>query len=170
MAGHNSIKMTELSLLYKRLGFKYIKTYVQSGNVIFKADEAVSEKETAQKIEAEIFRKYGYTVPVMIRSIEEIKSLLKTNPYLATPDFDPSKMAVIFLHEVVTDLQNEKMRNVNYPPDKFQITGREIFIYCPDGFGRTRLYTNFFENKMKVTGTARNWKTIKTILSLAEGF
>lgn len=170
MTGHNSIKMTDLSLLYKKLGFRENHTYIQSGNVIFKADEAVSENETAQKIESGIFRKFGYTVPAMIRNIEEMKSLFKTNPYLSAPDFDPSKMAVIFLHEEVTDSQKEKMRNISYPPDKYQIAGREIFIYCPNGFGRTRLYTNYFENKMKVTGTARNWKTIITIFSLAEKF
>ena len=77
-------------------------------------------------------------------------------------------MAVIFLHEEVTEEQIQKVINIDYPPDKFKISGREIFIYCPNGFGRTKLYTNFFEKKMGVTGTARNWKTITTILQIAE--
>lgn len=170
MTGHNSIKMADLSSLYNRLGFRENKTYIQSGNVIFKAEGNVSEKEIAGKIEKEIYDKYGYTVPAMIRNMDELKNLFKTNPYLAEPDFDPSKMAVIFLHEAVTDAQIEKMRNVNYPPDKYQLADGEIFIYCPNGFGRTKLYTNFFEDKMKVTGTARNWKTITAILGLAEEF
>lgn len=170
MTGHNSIKMADLSLLYKRLGYTENKTYIQSGNVIFKAKELLTEKETAQQIEAEILRKFSYTVPVMIRNINELKSLFKNNPYLSEPGFDASKMAVVFLHDEVTDIQMGKMRNINYPPDKYQISGREIFIYCPNGFGRTKLYTNFFEDKMKVTGTARNWKTITTLLGLAEEF
>jgi uncharacterized protein (DUF1697 family) len=99
-----------------------------------------------------------------------VKKLFASNPYLDIQNFDPSKMAVIFLHEIVSESQSEKMININYPPDKFQITDREIYIYCPNGFGRTKLYTNFFENKMGVTGTARNWKTITTILSMAETF
>jgi len=170
MTGHNSIKMTDLSLLYKRLGYTENKTYIQSGNVIFKDKGLLTEKEIAQQIEAEILRKFSYTVPVMIRNISELQSLSKNNPYLSEPGFDASKMAVVFLHDEVTDLQIEKMRNVNYPPDKYQLSGREIFIYCPNGFGRTKLYTNFFEDKMKVTGTARNWKTITTILGLANEF
>ena len=170
MTGHNSIKMADLSLLYKRLGYTENKTYIQSGNVIFKSSGLLTEKETAQQIEDEILRKFSYTVPVMIRNISEIQSLFKNNPYLSEPGFDASKMAVVFLHEEVTDTQMEKMRNINYPPDKYQISGREIFIYCPNGFGRTKLYTNFFEDKMKVTGTARNWKTITTLLGLAEEF
>lgn len=168
MTGHNSIKMAELSLLYNRLGFEENKTYIQSGNVVFKSDLKISGKEIAVKIEKAIFEKYAYTVPAMIRSIDEIKNLFSTNPFLEIQTFDPSKMAVVFLHENVTEIQQDKMNNINYPPDMFQIAGREIFIYCPNGFGRTKLYTNFFENKMGVTGTARNWKTISTVLSLAE--
>jgi uncharacterized protein (DUF1697 family) len=170
MTGHNSIKMADLSLFYKSLGYKENKTYIQSGNVIFKAREGLPEKEMAQQIEAGILRKFTYSVPVMIRNVNELKSLYKNNPYLSEPDFDASKMAVVFLHEELTDMKMEKMRNINYPPDKYQLSGREIFIYCPNGFGRTKLYTNFFEDKMKVTGTARNWKTITTILGLAEEF
>jgi uncharacterized protein (DUF1697 family) len=77
-------------------------------------------------------------------------------------------MAVLFLHDKPSESQIQKVANIDYPPDKFRIIGREIFIYCPNGFGRTKLYTNFFEQKMGVVGTARNWKTITTILNIAE--
>jgi len=170
MTGHNSMKMTELSSLFKGLGISENKTYIQSGNVIFKADSQVSEKELAQLIEDEIYRKYKYNIPAMIRNIAELKGLFKINPYLSEPDFEPSKMAVIFLHDELSDSQKDKMINVNYPPDKYQLSGREIFIYCPNGFGRTKLYTNFFEGRMGVTGTARNWRTVSAILALAEDF
>lgn len=170
MTGHSSIKMADLSLLYHTLGFMENKTYIQSGNVIFRAGNDISEGEISNKIEKAIKEKYGYNVPVMIRTSDEVKSLFSTNPYLDIKDFDPSKMAVVFLHEIITALQVGKMRNISYPPDKYQIADKEIFIYCPNGFGRTKLYTNFFENKMGVTGTARNWKTITSILSLAEEF
>jgi uncharacterized protein (DUF1697 family) len=168
MTGHNSIKMADLSLLYHTLGFLENKTYIQSGNVIFRTDHSISEEEISKKIEKAIKEKYGYNVPVMIRTSDEVRSLFSRNPYLDIKDFDPSKMAVVFLHEIITALQIEKMRNISYPPDKYQITDREIFIYCPNGFGRTKLYTNFFEDKMSVVGTSRNWRTITTILSLAE--
>ena len=170
MTGHNSMKMTDLSLLFNEIGLVQNKTYIQSGNIIFKTDGEVSEKELARKIETEIYRKYKYEVPAMIRNIEKLKCLFKINPYLSEPDFDSAKMAVIFLNEKLTDLQMKKMRNINYPPDKYQLSGNEIFIFCPGGFGKTKLYTNFFESKMNVIGTARNWKTISAILSLAEDF
>jgi uncharacterized protein (DUF1697 family) len=165
MTGHNSIKMAELASLYKDLGFSDVQTYIQSGNVIFKS--ADSETEVRDKIEKGISAGFGYDIAAMIRTVEELEALFSINPYLKEDDFNPAKMAVIFLHEPVTDIQSAKVSTVSYPPDKFQIGRREIFIYCPNGFGRTKLYTNFFENKMGVTGTARNWKTISTICELA---
>ena len=101
MTGHNSMKMKDLSLLFTGLGIRENKTYIQSGNVIFKADDQVSEEELADLIEAGIYRKFKYEIPAMIRNIEELKGLFKINPYLSEPDFEPSKMAVIFLHDIL---------------------------------------------------------------------
>jgi uncharacterized protein (DUF1697 family) len=168
MTGHNSIKMTDLAVLYKNLGFSDAETYIQSGNVIFSGANERSPSDISQKIEQAILEKFNYTVPVMVRSVKEIKELLSSNPFINEEKFDPSKMAVIFLNEEASDIQIQKVISVNYPPDKFEIIGKEIFIYCPNGFGRTKLYTNFFEKKMGVKGTGRNWKTITTIMSISE--
>jgi uncharacterized protein (DUF1697 family) len=168
MTGHNSVKMIDLLALFRDLGFTDAATYIQSGNVIFSGIYEISELEIALKIENAILERFNYTVPVMIRTVEEMGNYAIVNPFLLEENFEPSKMAVIFLHEKVTDSQIKKVINIDYPPDKFEISGREIFIYCPNGFGRTKLYTNFFEKKMGVTGTARNWKTVTTILQIAE--
>ncbi len=168
MTGHNSIKMTELAKLYIDLGFNDAETYIQSGNVIFSSDDKISVPSLAANIEKAILERFSFNVPVMIRTNKELGDLFSSNPFLNEINFDPSKMAVLFLHDKPTEAQIQKVADIDYPPDKFKIIGKEIFIYCPNGFGRTKLYTNFFENKMKVIGTARNWKTITTILELAE--
>ncbi len=168
MTGHNSIKMTELSDLYRKLGFTDAETYIQSGNVIFSTSDDFSHPEITGKIEKAITERFNYNIPVLNRTAEDIKTLFFLNPFLREENFDPSKAAVIFLYEKPLEAQIKKVVNIDYPPDKFKIEGREIFIYCPNGFGRTKLYTNFFENKMGVIGTARNWKTITTILNIAE--
>jgi uncharacterized protein (DUF1697 family) len=166
MTGHNSIKMTDLASLYINLGLTDAKTFIQSGNVIFTGKPDQAESLLSETIEKEILEKFKYTVPVMIRTSSELSGLISVNPFLEELKFDPVKMAVIFLHEEPTSDQIKKVKDVDYPPDKFKIIGREIFIYCPNGFGRTKLYTNFFEKKMGVIGTARNWKTITTLLGL----
>ena len=167
MTGHNSMKMADLTSLCTDLGFRDVKTYIQSGNLIFSSDE--TEEKVRARLEKGITDKFSYNISAMIRTPDEIVALSLTNPYLAEDNFDAAKMAVIFLHEAVGSEQKGKVNSVSYPPDKFHIDGREIYIYCPNGFGRTKLYTNFFENRMGVTGTARNWKTITTIHNIASG-
>jgi uncharacterized protein (DUF1697 family) len=168
MTGHNSMKMTELAELYVKIGFSDAETYIQSGNVIFTDKSKIDPSAHSIKIEKAILERFKYIVPVMVRTVQDLHDILTVNPFLSETSFDPSKMAVVFLHEEVTEEQLRKVEGIDYPPDKFKIVGREIFIYCPNGFGRTKIYTNFFEKKMGVTGTARNWKTITTILNIAE--
>jgi uncharacterized protein (DUF1697 family) len=168
MTGHNSIKMTDLASTYRDLGFIEPETFIQSGNVIFSTGEEGVVTDMALAIETAIHNTFGYDVPVMIRTIPGMRNLFTSNPYLSEINFDPAKMAVIFLHDHPAESQIQKVADVNYPPDKFKIIGSEIYTFCPNGFGRTKLYTNFFENKMKVTGTARSWKTITTLLNLAQ--
>jgi uncharacterized protein (DUF1697 family) len=165
MAGHSKIKMTSLQSLYKKLGYKDAVTYIQSGNVVFSSSE--NEDIIAGRIEKGILEEFGHNVPVMIRELKEIENIIQSNPFLGIKDFDPSRSAVIFLYSKPDKVQISKMEGINYPPDRYEISGREIFIYCPNGFGRTKLYTNFFEDKMKVTGTARNWKTIYAVREIA---
>jgi uncharacterized protein (DUF1697 family) len=168
MTGHNSIKMADLADLYHNLGFIQPETYIQSGNVIFSSDKDTDVAEIATVIETAIHEKYGYDVPVMIRSIAEMRKILSSNPFLSEREFDPAKVAVTFIRDKVTESQIQKVADVNYPPDKFKIIGNEIYTFCPNGFGRTKIYTTFFENRMKVKGTARNWNTITTLIDLAE--
>lgn len=168
MTGHNSVKMSDLKVIYKNLGFSDAETYIQSGNVIFRSASSLSISYTSSVIEKEILERYKFNVPVMIRTADEIRKLFSVNPFLKEENFDPAKMATIFLSEIPSEDQIQKVINIDYPPDKFKISGSEIFIYCPNGFGKTKLYTNFFEKKMGVIGTARNWKTIISIIELAE--
>jgi uncharacterized protein (DUF1697 family) len=167
MAGHNKIKMTDLSALYKTLGFEDAETFIQSGNVVFNTIENLPVPEIAARIEAAVLKKFNYNVPVIIRAPEELMDIISINPFLEEENFNTGKLAVIFLNEEPSEEQIEKVKNVNYPPDKFKIAGKEIFIYCPNGFGKSKIYTGFFENKMNVTGTARNWKTLNTLLEIA---
>jgi uncharacterized protein (DUF1697 family) len=168
MTGHNSIKMADLSALYISIGLKDAETYIQSGNVIFSDPGDRHMSVIVADIEQAILERYNYIIPVMIRTNQELIDLFSLNPFLGETNFDPAKMAVLFLHEKPSESQIQKVADIDYPPDKFKVIGREIFVYCPNGFGRTKLYTNFFEKKMGVIGTGRNWKTIITILKIAE--
>jgi uncharacterized protein (DUF1697 family) len=168
MAGHYPVKMADLSALYKCIGFNDAETYIQSGNVVFTCEDSLTVSGAVKKIEKSVLEKFGYNVSVMIRTVADLKNIILLNPFVQEENFDPSKMVAILLYERSTETQIQKMKGIDYPPDKFQIIDREVFVYCPNGFGRSKLYTNFFEKKMGVVGTARNWKTITTLLGIAE--
>jgi len=167
MSGHNTIKMTDLAELYNNLGFRDPETYIQSGNVIFNIPGNQSLQLLPALIEEAILKKFNYKIPVMIRTLNELKETLSVNLFKDEENFNEDKLSVIFLNEFPQQAQIEKVKSIDYPPDKFKIVGREVFIYCPNGFGKTKLYTSFFEKKMTLTGTARNWNTVNKIFELA---
>jgi uncharacterized protein (DUF1697 family) len=168
MTGHNSLKMKDLSDLFIDLGFSDVETYIQSGNVIFSSPGKLPEREISDLLRKAIFERFGYSVPVILRTIGELKRVLSANQFSSEESFDNTKMAVIFLNEFPSALKIRDLAVINTSPEKYEISGREIFIYCPDGFGRSRLYSNFFDKKLGVVGTGRNWKTINSILEIAE--
>jgi uncharacterized protein (DUF1697 family) len=168
MAGHNMIKMTSLAEMFRKIGFADAETFIQSGNIVFSDLEKIPEARLAEKIQNSIFDYFGLDIPAMIRTPDDLREIIAKNPFGTEQNFNPERLAVIFLHKKPSQAQTDKVKDVSYPPDKFRITGREIFIYCPNGFGKSKIYTGFFENKMKIKGTGRNWNTINALLGIAE--
>jgi uncharacterized protein (DUF1697 family) len=169
MTGHNTIKMADLVALLRKSGFSDAETYIQSGNVVFTAAGTSNTAEIESTIEKVINRKFGYDIAVMVRHSEELKEILKKNPFISEGELsDSAHNATLFLKDKPAPEQLKRLEGIDYPPDKFSISDREIFIFCPNGFGKTKLYTNFFENKLKIKGTARNLKTISTLIGMAE--
>jgi uncharacterized protein (DUF1697 family) len=85
------------------------------------------------------------------------------------PGIDIEKLHVTFLEKVPGQIELDNTKKHDYTPDKFIIAGREVFLYCPGGYGKSKLSNNFFENKLKVKATTRNWKTVNKLVESAEG-
>jgi uncharacterized protein (DUF1697 family) len=166
MTGHNAIKMNRLANLFRQLGYTDAETYIQSGNIVFTCHNS-SIDDVSSEIRKAILSEFNFDIAVITRTPDEMKKIISANPFLGEPGFDPSKMAVLFLELKPSDAQILKVADIDYPPDRFHINGSEIYVYCPNGFGKTKLYTNFFEAKMKVTGTARNWRTVNKLMEMA---
>jgi uncharacterized protein (DUF1697 family) len=98
-----------------------------------------------------------------------MKVVLSNNPFLSEKNIDESKLHVTFLGEFPSKEQIKKTETLNYEPDRFNIAGKEIYLYCPNGYGRTKLNNNFFENKLNVMATTRNWNTVKKLVEMAKG-
>jgi uncharacterized protein (DUF1697 family) len=165
VSGQKSIKMADLIKLFESLGFRNVRTYVQSGNVLFESD-SVNMDEMVKKIENKINEVFGFMVVVIIRSSEELKKIITGNPLIREPGIDVEKLHVTFLRElpdkkVLSTADIKKEEN-----EKFAISGREVYIYCPNGYGRTNLNNATFEKKLKTIATTRNWKTTNKLYEL----
>lgn len=162
----NRIKMADLKELFELMNFKNTKTYLQSGNVIFEHNLDNTEK-IASEIEKELIKTYEFPVNVIIRTKNELEDVINSNPFIKEDNAEIDKLHVTFLHEMpdkgtVLDLDMKKSEN-----EKFKIIGKEIYLYLPNGYARTKLNNNIFEKKLNTITTTRNWKTVNKLLELA---
>lgn len=167
VSGQKKILMADLKELYENLKFREVKTYIQSGNVVFKSDSKLSDIQLAKKIEKEISAKYNFEVPVIIRTKEELKNIIDQNPFIKEKDIDLKKLHITFLSESPVEEKVESIKSTDFLPDKFSIDGKEIYLHIPESYGETKLSNKFFENKLKVSATTRNWNTVNKLFELA---
>jgi len=168
VSGQKKIKMSDLKLLFEDLGFENVKTYIQSGNVIFSSKEK-SVKKLESKISLGIKNKYRFDVPVLVINPDEIEYVLKNNPFIKKKKAT-EKLYVTFLADIPSSEKIEKLETKNYSPEEYIIDGKFIFLFFPKGAGKAKLNNNLFENKLKLTATSRNWNTIKTLLELVNAY
>jgi uncharacterized protein (DUF1697 family) len=165
--GGKSIRMEALRASFEELGFRSVKTYVQSGNVIFMSGR-VAPSGLAKKIEAQIHRDFGFQVSVLVRTLEEMETTLGSNPLAKEKSIDPSKLHVTFLAAASPKDAIAKLEALAAKSERYCVLGREVYLYCPDGYGRTKLSNNAIERKFSLTATTRNWKTVNALLAMMQ--
>jgi uncharacterized protein (DUF1697 family) len=161
------IKMDALKKMYSDLGFVNIYTYIQSGNVVFQFKKSSSAK-LENTIKDAISNEFGFDVPVLVKDTDEMQIVLKNNPFLKKKDVDLTKLHVTLLSQLPGQTDLSKLKEYSFFPDEFIISEKTIYLYCPNGYGNTKLNNNFFENKLKVTATTRNWKTVNELVKIAK--
>jgi uncharacterized protein (DUF1697 family) len=163
---HNRIKMDSLRELYKSLKLEDPRTYVQSGNVIFRTKEQDAAK-LAKKIQSAIEKTFGCSTPVLLRTTAELKKIIAANPFEGR-GLEPGKILVTFLAgKPGADVQSTLAGFKKYP-EELHLKGRELYIYFPNGAGRSKLPWSQVEKHMGVTGTARNWNSVTQMMAIAE--
>ena len=166
VGGQKKIKMIELKAHLEALGFQDIRMYIQSGNIVFRqkaTDLVVLENAIRQKI----LEKYGFEVPTIIKTLSELEYTLSHNPFLKDPDKDPKRLYVTFLSDVPSSAHITTLQSVDYSPEEYILDGKEIYFFSPVGYGRAKMNNNFFENKLKLAATTRNWATVNKLVAMA---
>lgn len=166
VSGQKRISMEDLRGLYQALNLVHVRTYVQSGNVIFDSEKQEAAL-LAKRIEAQIERSFGYSVPVIIREPHDFQRILANNPFLQGRDEDPAKLHVTFLYGSPSERILGQLKISSGEGDEFAMGDQEIFLFCPNGYGRTKLTNAYFERKLDMPATTRNWKTVNALYQMA---
>ena len=166
VSGHKLIKMQDLKNLLVELNFSNVNTYIQSGNVVFQCKKT-DTKKLSKQIEEAVQKKYEFEVPVITRTIAEFITAANANPFLKQNNIELEKLHLTFLSDIPDKAIAAKIADLDYYPDKFYIVNREIYLYCPNGYGNTKLNNNFFEKKLETSATTRNLKTITELITIA---
>src|SRR3989442_1642827 len=167
VGGHNKIKMEALRALYESMKLRDAQTYVQSGNVIFRTDERDIPR-LAKRIEDGIERNFGFRPNVILRTAAEMREVVARNPFAKRRGIEPSKLLVSFLASDPGEEAREKVRQMKCDPEELRIEGRELYIYFPNGIGRSKLSLAGLEKTLKTPGTGRNWNSVTKMLEMAE--
>jgi uncharacterized protein (DUF1697 family) len=160
--GGKSLKMDALRAMFEALGFPGARTYVQSGNVVFKATGAAGP--LAKRIADRIQKDFGLEVPVMLRTAQELAKVTRANPFLKEKGIDLTKLHVTFLTDPPTKAGIAKMEGLPAGPDRARVLGREVYLHCPKGYGISKLSNNALEKAFGIRATTRNWNSVNQLL------
>jgi uncharacterized protein (DUF1697 family) len=167
LGGHHKIKMDALRVLCESLKFEDPRTYVQSGNVIFRTKEKNSPA-LARKIQKAIEGAFGFGPEVILRTPDELRKAIRTNPFAARRDIEPGKLLLTFLAADPGPEAQATLLTLKSYPEELHLKGRDLYIYFPNGAGKSKLPWSSVEKLFKTTGTARNWNSVTKMLAIAE--
>lgn len=167
IGGHHLIKMDALRALYESLGQRGVRTHVQSGNVVSRAEER-DLAGLANRVESAIERTFGFRPAVVLRTAAELRDAIARNPFAARRDLDPSRLVVTFLAAEPGAEARDKVLGMRTDPEELRLDGREVFVYFPNGISKAKLSWPAVEKALRVTATGRNWNTVTRLLAMAE--
>jgi len=152
-------------MCYLSLGLGKVHPYIQSGNVVFE-DESQDADRLAERIEGGIRFRLGLDVHVIIRTKEEMLKVVRTNPFKGKEE---TKVHVTFLSMRPESISTNEISKVRDKTEEFSVLGREVYLFCPKGYGGSKLSNSFLEKVLKTRATTRNWRTVNALSVLEIG-
>ena len=164
LAGKNRLLMRDLTTMFKQAGCEDVRTYIQSGNVLFEANPALAEG-FADSVAKQIEARFGFRAPMTLRSAEEIRAVIDDNPFVKEGAEEKS-LHVVFLRDAPNAQQASQLDPDRSRPDRFAVRGRQIYLHMPNGMGRTKLTNDYFDRGLRTVSTVRNWNTVRKLSEL----
>jgi uncharacterized protein (DUF1697 family) len=167
VAGHQKISMEALKALCISMGLKDVKTYIQSGNIVFREHGKGSEK-VARKLEDAIEAEFGFRPAVVVRTVAEMRAVIANNPFAQRDEVPPNKLLVVFMNSAPSKKAIDDVRALPCEPEEIHISGREIYIFYPEGMARPKVPLARLERILGCASTGRNLNTVNKLLAMAE--
>ena len=161
------VKMERLRASLENLSFGGVRTYVQSGNVVFESEQKPAA-ELSKRIEAKILRDFGFAVPVILKTSKVMEQIVRGNPLVKEKGIDHSKLHVTFLSDAPPAAPLKALEPMATSREQVRVLNREVYLYCPDGYGNSKLTNTTIEKKLSVVATTRNWRTVSALLEMAK--
>jgi uncharacterized protein (DUF1697 family) len=166
VGGKNKLPMSALSEMFVEAGCKDVRTYIQSGNVIFRSP-AKASAGIARKVTAAITERFGYSTPVILRTVDQLREVTLHNPYLQA-GANPEALFVMFLAGQPASAGVAALDPNRSSPDLFHVRGQEIYLHILNGVANSKLTNAYFDSKLATVSTSRNWRTVNKLLELME--
>ncbi|HLI74144.1 MAG TPA: DUF1697 domain-containing protein [Acidimicrobiales bacterium] len=166
VGGRALVSMAALRELFVEAGCSEVRTYIQSGNVVFTGRPPA--RSVANKVAARLHDDHRLDVTVILRSGRQLDAVVAKNPWGGRAR-DLTKLHVTFLATPPDKARVSATTDKTFSPDEFRIAGSEVYVYCPGGYGRTKINNTFFERSLGVPATTRNWNTVTTLARMAAG-
>jgi uncharacterized protein (DUF1697 family) len=164
LGGRNRLPMKDLAAMFGDAGCDAIETYIQSGNVVFRASRACATRLPGA-IKKAISERFGFDTPLVMRTAAELHAVARTNPFLRA-GADPDSLHVMFLADRPAAARLATLDPKRSPSDEFEVRGREIYLRCPNGLARTKLTNDYFDTRLATTSTVRNWRTVLKLIEM----
>lgn len=166
VSGHNTLKMAELRSVMTQHGYKDVSTYIQSGNIVFSAENqttGVLEDAITELIKSNFI----LDVPCIVFTPEYLKMVLEKSPYKPGENIDEKRLLLAFLKSEPLEEHIAVLKQYPFKEEYFEVKQKVLYAHLPNGFGKAKLTTKLMENKLKVAVTTRNWKTANKLLEMA---
>ena len=163
VGGNNILPMKDLVNILEGMGFKDVKTYIQSGNIVFKSDP-IKTKTISKEISGKILKKFGFEPTVILLEKDELKKIADKSPFKAS---EGKTLHIFFLESEPRNPDLKALNEVKSTTEEFKLLKNVFYLYAPDGIGRSKLAA-VVEKKLGVPSTGRNWNTVSKLIELAE--
>ena len=165
VGGKNKLPMADLRDIFTAAGCAGVQTYIQSGNVVFEAAQDLAER-VPEIVSRAIRRRFGYETAVVVRSSEELRQVVASNPFDTSGD--PRFLQVAFLEDTPGAEAVSRLDPQRSPPDAFVVRGRNVHLHYPNGVARSKLTNEYLAAQLQTASTMRNWRTVLSLLEMVD--